>query len=101
MSSNLLGELVANNGTYYLQGVESDYIGNVDQVIVRGNGVVSFQLFITVDGELEDVSSEYSKDGSDTKMPTATRITPIGNNVFTRIRIKFSSDDCGLELVLA
>ena len=62
MSSNLLGELVANNGTYFLQNVESEYEGNIDQIIVRGNGI-KISIFANVEGALENVTEQYLQNG--------------------------------------
>jgi len=98
MGSNLIGELVANNGTYFLN-VGARYVGNVDQVIVRGNGITDIELFITIDGELLEVTEDYL---GDLRLPDGLRITPKGDDVFTNVRCNDSeTPGVGLELVLS
>jgi hypothetical protein len=104
MSSNLIGELVANNGTYFLQNVETEYEGNIDQIIVRGQGV---QISISMndsDGNKMNVTEEYLQNGKNNRLPDGLRITPKGDDVFTSVRIEINSllaEGSGLELVLA
>jgi hypothetical protein len=101
MGTNLMGEIVANNGTYYMNS--GDYQGNVDQVIVRGTGILGIVLYITdVEGGSIDVTDIYLSSGSSTPLPDGVRITPQNNDVFTRVEI-FDTEggQCGLELVLA
>jgi len=85
MGTNLIGELVANNGTYFLANGSRQ--GHFDQVIVRGNGILGIRLYITFEGALENVTERYLSNGEETYLPNGTRITPQGNNVFTLIEI--------------
>lgn len=99
MSSNLMGELVANNGTVFLAGGGNLYSGNVDQIIVRGAGVVIGAIYVTRDGEQVEVTEDYLYS---TNIPDGLRITPKGDEVFTAITLNPSSaNSVGLELVLA
>jgi hypothetical protein len=98
MSSNLMGELVANNGTYFLSS--GTYTGNIDQVIVRGNGINGIAIYIN---EVE-VTLDYLYNGDETLLPDGLRITPKGDAVFTSIEIYGNNgieNGTGLELVLA
>jgi hypothetical protein len=101
MSSNLLGELVANNGTYFFSG--GSYDGNIDQIIVRGNGILGIRVYVTnSEGELINVTNDYILHGDETYLPNGTRITPQNNDVFTRVIIvAVDGTQSGLELVLA
>lgn len=102
MGTNLLGELVANNGTYYLQATELEltYTANIDQIIVRGNNLVIIALEVIRDGEYVDVLSDYMKNPN---VPNDLRITPKNNEVFARITVSSAGgfEDTGFELVLA
>jgi len=98
MSSNLMGELVANNGTYFFSN--GTFEGNVDQVIVRGNGITSIKLYINEVG----VTNDYLYHAEETILPDGLRITPKGDAVFTSIEIITNTgveNGTGLELVLA
>lgn len=59
MSANLLGELAANNGTYYLSGDGVQYEGKVDHIIVRGNGISYVELYAVIDGVETEVQGDY------------------------------------------
>jgi hypothetical protein len=97
MGSNLIGELVANSGTYYLNS--GGYGGNIDQIIVRGDGVIIGKIYVNRDGEEVDIIDELLS--SDT-VPNGLRITPQNNEVFTSVLLTASSESgSGLELVLA
>ena len=99
MGANLLGELVANSGTYYLSGSGAVYVGQVDQIIARGTGVIISAIYVIVDGEQTNVTEDYL---TSTTLPDGLRITPKNNDVFTGISISGSSPSgSGLELVLA
>ena len=98
-----MGELVANNGTYFLQNVESEYEGNIDQIIVRGNGI-RILIFITNEEGFLDVTLDYLQNGKNQFLPNGLRITPKNNDVFTAVRIELNDlidEGSGLELVLA
>lgn len=97
MSSNLLGELVANNGTYF-STIGYTYEGNIDQVIVRGTGIDRIFLFITVNGQFVDVTNQYV---SSSVLPNGLRITPKGDSIFTKVFCDGTGTGVGLELVLA
>lgn len=102
MGTNLLGELAANNGTYFFSG--GDYEGNVDQIIVRGQGITGINIFILVDGEQIKITSDYLYHGEETILPDGLRITPKGDDVFTLVQIVGNTgveNGTGLELVLA
>jgi hypothetical protein len=101
MGTNLLGELVANNGTYFFGS--GDYIGNVDQIIVRGNGILGIRVYVTnSEGDLINVTNDYILHGDETYLPNGTRITPQNNDVFTKvIIIAVDGNQSGIELVLA
>ena len=97
MGANLIGELVANSGTYYLNS--GGYGGNIDQIIVRGDGVIIGKIYVNRDGEEVDIIDELLS--SDT-VPNGLRITPQNNEVFTSVLLGASSESgSGLELVLA
>ena len=97
MGSNLIGELVANSGTYYLNS--GGYGGNIDQIIVRGDGVIIGKIYVNRDGEEVDIINELL---SDNVVPNGLRITPQNNEVFTSVLLGGSSGSgSGLELVLA
>ena len=96
MGTNLLGELVANNGTYFFQS--GTFTGNVDQIIVRGNNLVIIALDVIRDGEYVDVLSDYLSNPS---VPNDLRITPKNNEVFASITVASSGGSGGFELVLA
>ena len=99
MGTNLLGELAANNGTYFLSGSGALYNGQVDQIIVRGDGVFLNHIYITVDGEQVSVTNQYINPGL---VPNGLRITPKNDTVFTGIALSGDSENgVGLELVLA
>jgi hypothetical protein len=102
MGANLIGELVANNGTYFFQG--GRFEGNVDQIIVRGQGIISVEIWITVDEEYVNVTNQYLFHGNETPLPDGLRITPKNNDVFTKVSINMNeaeAEGTGLELVLA
>lgn len=97
MSSNLLGELAANNGTYYLtNGI--DFIGAVDQIIVRGSSVEITTLETIRNGVYVDVKDEYL---STDIVPNGLRITPKGDEVFNKITVTTAGMTNGVELVLS
>lgn len=96
MGTNLLGELVANNGTYFLHN--ETFEGLFDQVIVRGQGVVLSNIHVNRNGVEVDVTEEYI---SSTAVADGLRITPKNNEVFTKIRIATELEFIGVELVLA
>lgn len=101
MGVNLLGELVANNGTYFLA---SGYIDNceIDQVIVRGTGIAGIALYVTRNGELVDVTYQYMNRYSNQQiLIDGTRFVPQNDEVFTQVEIKDTIGTGGLELVLA
>lgn len=97
MSSNLLGELAANNGTYFLAN-GFDYLGKVDQIIVRGSNMQIKALEILREGVYVDVKGEYL---SSDIVPNGLRITPKNDEVFNRIVIDTLGGFGGLELVLS
>ncbi|MCC3507471.1 hypothetical protein [Microcoleus sp. PH2017_20_SFW_D_A] len=102
MSTNLLGELAANNGTYFFSG--GDYDGKVDQIIVRGLGITGIRLYITFEGEPLNVTNNYLFHGEETILPDGLRITPKGDDVFTSVQILVNTgveNGTGLELVLS
>jgi len=98
MSTNLLGELVANNGTYFLNS--GGYNGNIDQIIVRGEGVVIGKIYVNRDGEEVDIINELL---SSNIVPNSLRITPQNNEVFTSVLLGGGAptSGIGLELVLS
>jgi hypothetical protein len=96
MSTNLIGELAANNGTFYL--TSNDYQGRFDQIIVRGEGVIVDALFVTRNGEAVEVRDEYL---GDKNVANGLRITPKNSEVFTRVTIETAPLGSGLEIVLA
>ncbi len=96
MGTNLLGELAANNGTYYI--TESLYDGRIDQIIVRGEGVVIDALFVIRDGVSVNVFEDYL---SSPYVANGLRITPQNDEVFTRVILTSAPQGSGLELVLA
>ena len=99
MSTNLMGELVANNGTIFLSGAGNGYSGNIDQIIVRGDGVIISRIYVTRDGEQVEVTEDYL---FSTNVPDGLRITPQNNEVFSSVSLSGSSpNSVGLELVLA
>ena len=99
MGTNLLGELAANNGTYYLAGSANPYMGNIDQIIVRGEGVLIGKIYVEIDGVNENLVNEYL---SSQRVPNGLRITPKDGKVFTGIQFtNESATDAGVELVLA
>lgn len=96
MSANLLGELVANNGTYFLHN--GTFGGLFDQIIVRGQGIGIDNIFVDRNGVEEDVTDEYI---SSNLVADGLRITPKNNEVFTKIRIFADIEGTGVELVLS
>ena len=96
MSANLLGELAANNGTYFLHN--ESYVGSFDQIIVRGKGVEVNNIYSRRDGQLVDVTEEYL---STNLVADGLRITPKNNEVFTEIRVRTTLQYIGVELVLS
>ena len=101
MSTNLLSELVANKGTYYLADGIYEQQSNIDQIIVRGDGILKLDIYVfdALEGR-RNVTSEYV---SKSVLPNGLRITPKNDEVFiaVEIREKNGNDFCGLELVLA
>lgn len=96
MSTNLLGELAANNGTYFLHN--ETYVGSFDQIIVKGKGVEIDNIIALSNGELVDVTEKYL---STNLVADGLRITPKNNEVFTEIRIRTTLEHIGVELVLS
>jgi hypothetical protein len=96
MSSNLLGELAANNGTFYLTA--EVYVGRIDQIIVRGEGVVIDAIYVIRNGESIEVQDDYI---SNKYVANGLRITPKNDEVFTRVVIETAPQGTGLELVLS
>jgi hypothetical protein len=97
MSSNLIGELVANNGTYYLGS--GTYEANIDQIIVRGDSVVISKIYVIRNEELTEVTEEYLYNNN---VPNGLRITPKNDEVFVRVELGgLPSIGIGVELVLA
>jgi hypothetical protein len=102
MGTNLIGELVANNGTYFLQS--GTFTGAVDQVIVRGQGIKISIYINNFEGEAIDVTNQYLQNGRLFFIPDGLRITPKNDNVFTSVKIEINDGydlGSGLELVLA
>ena len=98
MSTNLLGELVANNGTYFLSSNQT-YFGKIDQIIVRGNSVYLEEIFVIREGVEVNVASEYF---NSPELPDGLRITPQNNEVFSKVYCNVETPTgSGLELVLA
>ena len=91
-----MGELVANNGTYYLS--EGGFDGRFDQIIVRGEGVEISRLFVFRNGENVRVDDEYL--GS-SNVPNGLRLTPKNDEVFSGVALGSSSTNSGLELILS
>jgi hypothetical protein len=101
MGANLLGELVANNGTYFLYYGMAEERGNIDQIIVRGDGIQDIGIFVHDDIEgRRNVTNDYL---SATILPNGLRITPKNDDVFVAVEIyaKTGDNPCGLELVFA
>jgi hypothetical protein len=100
MGTNLLGELAANNGTYYLNAgnFSSTYTGAVDQIIIRGSNIQIETIEVRRNGEWIDVTSDYL---STNVLPDGVRITPKNDEVFNRITIVGAGGFGGVELVLA
>jgi hypothetical protein len=96
MSTNILGELVANNGTYFLHN--GTFIGSFDQIIIRGKGVEINNIYVNRNNVQHDVTEEYI---SNILVPDGLRITPKNDEVFTEIRIATSLQYIGVELVLS
>jgi hypothetical protein len=97
MSTNLLGELAANNGTYFLN--DGTYTGNIDQIIVRGNNVTVEGIYVFREGQHVRIDDQYV---SSSKLANGLRITPKGDEVFSRVIVSSGGSDYqGLELVLA
>jgi hypothetical protein len=92
MSSNLLGELVANNGTFILNVTEENFIYNIDQIIILEDTIFN-GIFI---GDYEDVKSTYLADSS-IAIKAGARITPINNIQFNAVNLASGS----VELVLS
>jgi hypothetical protein len=102
MGTNLIGEIVANNGTYFLSNGE--YIGAFDQIIVRGAGIEGIAIFEYIGENLDDMTYVYLSNSTETILPDGLRITPINNGVFARVEILVNTgveNGTGLELVLA
>lgn len=103
MGANLIGELVANNGTYFLQNSESEYEGNIDQIIVRGNGI-RISIFIGNGEDEVGVTDDYLENGKNQFLPNGLRITPKADGVFSKVKINANTNvdgGSGVELVLA
>jgi hypothetical protein len=100
MSANLLGELAANNGTYYLNAGASSttYRGAVDQIIIRGSNIRIESIEVLRNGSYVNVTSDYL---STNVLPDGVRITPKNDEVFARITIVGAGGFGGVELVLA
>jgi hypothetical protein len=102
MGTNLLGELVANNGTYFLNN--GNYVGKIDQIIVRGIGINGINIYMLIDGQQTAITGQYLHLGDGTRLPDGLRITPKGDDVFTKVEV-FSNTNVengtGIELVLA
>lgn len=100
MSTNLLGELAANNGTYYLHAeiLGNSYTGSIDQIIIRGQNFVMQSIETIRNGEYVDVTNDYIRNSV---MPNGLRITPKNDEVFNRITIVLEGGNGGVELVLA
>jgi len=96
MSSNLLGELAANNGTFYL--TTEAYVGRIDQIIVRGEGIVIDAIFVIRNGQPVEVQDDYL---SNKYVANGLRITPKNDEVFTEVRMEQAPQGTGLELVLS
>ena len=97
MSSNLMGELVANNGTYFLN--TGGFNGKIDQIIVRGEGVNISSFFVIRNGEEVRVDDQYL---STNNVPNGLRITPKNDEVFSSVALGGESNpSSGLELVLS
>jgi hypothetical protein len=100
MSTNLLGELAANNGTFYLSGGSVAISLPVDQVIVRGNSISFIELYQDINGVETPVTLDYMFQRNQI-FPNGLRITPKNGAIFTRIYCEGANNGSGLELVLA
>ena len=100
MGTNLLGELAANNGTYYLNAGVSNttYTGAVDQIIIRGSNIRIESIEVLRNGSYVNVTSDYL---STNVLPDGVRITPKNDEVFARITVVGAGGFGGVELVLA
>lgn len=99
-----MGELVANNGTYFLQNSATDYEGNIDQIIIRGTGIRILIYILTDEEGYIDVTLDYLQNGKNQFLPDGLRITPKGDVVFSKVEINLNTNvdgGSGVELVLA
>lgn len=100
MSTNLLGELAANNGTYFLSGFNVTITLPIDQIIVRGNGITVIAIYTNINGVETNVTTDYMFIGNQ-MFPDGLRITPKNGAIFTRVYCEGAINGSGLELVLA
>jgi hypothetical protein len=100
MGTNLLGELAANNGTFFLSGVNVAISLPMDQIIIRGNGITLITLYVNVNGVDTNVTTQYMFQGNN-NFPDGLRITPKNSDVFSRVYCEGAINGSGLELVLA
>ena len=90
MSSNLLGELVANNGTFIINTPDYEKIVNIDAIIVLED-----TIFEAIYIEAINVKDDYLADSAVVK--AGARITPINGLKFSGVYIESGS----VELVLS
>lgn len=100
MSTNLLGELAANNGTFYISGGSVAISLPIDQIIVRGNSISFMAIYENINGVETDVTNQYMFQPNQL-FPNGLRITPRNGGIFTRIYCEGAVNGSGLELVLA
>jgi len=100
MGTNLLGELVANNGTFFLSGGSVAISLPIDQIIVRGSSISFIAIYSDINGTLTDVTTQYMFQ-SNQVLPNGLRITPKNDTIFNRVYCEGAVNGSGLELVLA
>lgn len=82
MGTNLMGELVANNGTYIVNSPEENIYRTIDAIVVLEDTFFQY-IFI---GE-DDVLSDYVLGGSAFAVKAGAIITPMGDAQFSGVNI--------------
>ena len=86
MGTNLMGELVANNGTYIVNSTEEEFIRTIDAIVVLEDTI--FEIIYI--GDYQDVTIDYISNPT-SAVKAGAIITPINDMQFSGLTLTSGS----------